>query len=209
MKVAIIGANGKVGSFIVKEAVNRGHEVTAVIRDKNKSTTENFIIKDLFHLTEEDLKNFDTVITAFSAWTPETLFQHTTSLQHLSNLLSGKNIRLLVVGGAGSLYMDKDHKIQLSDTPDFPEEYKPVANAMSDGLAELRKRDDVQWTYISPAADFYADDKKTGNYIIMGEEFTVNSDGESRISYADYASAMLDEMERGNNIKKRISVLKK
>lgn len=107
------------------------------------------------------------------------------------------------------LYIDKEHKLQLLNTPDFPEEYKPVANAMAEGLAELRKRNNVQWTYISPAADFNENGKKTGKYIIAGEEFTVNDKGESQISYNDYASAMLDEVEKGNNIKKRISVLRK
>ena len=99
--------------------------------------------------------------------------------------------------------------IQLSDIPDFPADYKPLAKAMAEGLAHLRQFDNVLWTYISPAADFDADGAKTGDYILAGEAFTVNEAGQSRISYADYAVAMLDEIEKGNHIKKRISVLGK
>lgn len=87
--------------------------------------------------------------------------------------------------------MDKE---ELYQTPDFPEEYLPVVIAISEGLAELRKINDVKWTYISPAANFVADAPKTGEYIFAGEEFTVNEKGESTISYADYASALVDEI---------------
>ena len=80
---------------------------------------------------------------------------------------------------------------------------------MAKGLAELRKKNNVRWTYISPAADFDGNGEKTGQYILAGEEFTVNDKGESKISYADYAVAMVDEIEKGNHIKERISVLEK
>ena len=209
MKIAVIGANGKVGQLIVKEAVEKGMDVTAVTRSENRSVAKNVIKKDLFSLTKEDLKDFDAVVTAFAAWTPETFPQHTTSLQHLSDILSGSDKRLLVVGGAGSLYIDKDFTSQLFQTADFPTDYFPIASAMAEGLKELRKRDDVNWTYISPAADFTEDGEKTGEYILAGEIFTVNDKGESVISYADYAIALVDEIIKGNHIKERISVLGK
>ena len=82
------------------------------------------------------------------------LSQHSTSLKHLCDILSGKPNRLLVVGGAGSLYVDPEHTIRLMDTKDFPDAFKPVASSMAKALDELRKRNDVRWTYISPAADF-------------------------------------------------------
>jgi putative NADH-flavin reductase len=84
----------------------------------------------------------------------------------------------------------------------------PLANAMGEELDELRKRDDVNWTFISPAGDFQADGERTGKYILAGEELTLNSKGESIISYADYAIAMVDEIESGNHIKERISVVR-
>ena len=79
---------------------------------------------------------------------------------------------------------------------------------MGEALTELRGRDDVNWTYISPAGDFQADGERTGKYLLAGEEFTLNSKGESIISYADYAIAMVDEIEKGNHIKERISVVR-
>ena len=72
----------------------------------------------------------------------------------------------------------------------------------------MRGVKDVKWTYLSPAADFQADGEKTGKYILAGEDFTLNSQGESVISYADYAIAMVDEIEKGNHIGQRISVVK-
>lgn len=76
-------------------------------------------------------------------------------------------------------------------------------------MVELRKRNDVKWTFVSPAADFQADGARTGEYILAGEEFTVNNRGESVVSYADYALAMVDEIEKGNHIRQRISVVGK
>lgn len=208
MKIAVVCANGKEGQLITKEAVNRGFDVTAVVRGENKSVAKKAIIKDLFDLTKEDLSGFDAVVDAFGAWTPETLPQHSTSLKILCDALSGTDTRLLVVGGAGSLYVNPEHTLQVMDGADFPEMFKPLAQAQGKALDELRTRTDVKWTFISPAADFQADGEKTGKYILAGEELTLNDKGESVISYADYAIAMVDEIEKGNHIGQRISVVK-
>ena len=207
MKLAVIGANGKAGKLIVKEAVNRGLDVTAVVRGDNTTVAQEVLKKDLFDLTAADLKGFDVVIDAFGAWTEETLPQHSTSLKHLCDILSGTDTRLSVVGGAGSLYVNPEHTVCVADSPDFPDVFKPLAAAMAKALGELRARRDVKWTYISPAGDFRADGARTGKYILGGEELTLNSKGESMISYADYAIAMVDEAVNGGNIQKRISVV--
>ncbi|WP_425756931.1 SDR family oxidoreductase [Ihubacter sp. rT4E-8] len=207
MRIAVICANGKAGKWIVKEAVGRGLDVTAVVRGENTSAAQKVLKKDLFDLTAADLKEFDVVIDAFGAWTEETLPQHSTSLAHLCDVLSGTDTRLLVVGGAGSLYVNPEHTICVADGPDFPDMFKPLAAAMAKALAELRERKDVKWTYISPAGDFQAEGEGTGAYILGGEELTLNAKGESVISYADYAIAMVDEAVKGNNIRKRISVV--
>ena len=78
---------------------------------------------------------------------------------------------------------------------------------MGKALDELRTRTDVKWTYISPAGDFQADGTRTGKYIFGGEELTLNAKGESIISYADYAVAMVDEALNGSHIQQRISVV--
>lgn len=207
MKIAVICANGKAGKLIVKEAVDRGFDVTAVARGDNQTAAQKVIKKDLFDLNADDLKGFDVVIDAFGAWTEETLPQHSTSLKHLCDILSGTQTRLLVVGGAGSLYVNPEHTACVADGADFPDAFKPLAAAMAKALGELRQRNDVKWTYISPAGDFQADGERTGKYILGGEELTLNSKGESVISYADYAIAMIDEATKGNNIQKRISVV--
>ena len=208
MKIAVICANGKAGQLIVKEAIERGLDVTAVVRGENKSAADKVIVKDLFDLTSEDLRGFDAVVDAFGAWAPETLPQHSTSLKVLCDALSGTDTRLLVVGGAGSLYVNPKHTLQVMDGADFPEMFKPLAQAQGKALEELRTRTDVKWTFISPAGDFRADGERTGKYIWGGEELTLNSKGESIISYADYAAAMVDEIEKGNHICERISVVK-
>lgn len=209
MKIAVVCANGKAGKLIVEEAMNRGMDVTAVVRGENKSAAKEVIIKDLFDLTAEDLAGFDVVVDAFGAWAPEVLPQHSTSLAHLCDILSGTDTRLVVVGGAGSLYVNPEHTAQVKDGADFPAEFKPLAEAQGKALEELRKRDDVRWTFVSPAGDFQADGERTGEYILAGEELILNDRGESIISYADYAIAMVDEIESGKHIQQRISVVRK
>lgn len=208
-KVAVVCAAGKEGKLLVDEAVARGYEVTGFVRGDKKvaNPKAKTIVKDLFDLTKEDLAGFDVVVDAFGAWTPDTLPLHSSSLKHLCDILSGTDIRLLVVGGAGSLYVNKEHTLQVKDLPDFPEIYKPLATAQSIALDELRKRNDVKWTFLSPAGNFVADGLRTGKYILGGEEYFENAKGESEIGYADYAIAMIDEIENANNIQKRFSVI--
>lgn len=210
-KVAIVCAAGKQGKLLADEAAARGYDVTGFVRgnDKVANPKVKTVVKDLFDLTREDLVGFDVVIDAFGAWTSETLPLHKTSLKHLCDVLSGTRVRLLVVGGAGSLYVDPEHTVQVKDLESFPDMFKPLATNMGEALAELRKRSDVQWTYLSPAGDFVADGKRTGEYLLGGEEYFVNDKGESRISYADYAIAMIDEIENAAHIQQRFSVIGK
>ena len=210
-KVAIVCAAGKEGRLLVQEALSRGCEVTGFVRKESDAVAPaaKKVVKDLFDLTREDLAGFDAVIDAFGAWTPDTLPLHKTSLKHLCDILSGTKVRLLVVGGAGSLYVNAEHTVQVKDLESFPEAFKPLADNMGEALAQLRTRSDVLWTYLSPAGDFVADGERTGKYLVGGEEYFVNDKGVSRISYADYAIAMIDEVENANNIQKRFSVIGK
>ena len=207
MKIAVICANGKAGRLIVKEALDRGLDVTAVVRGENRSAAGKAIVKDLFDLTAADLRGFDAVVDAFGAWTPETIPQIPEAAEHLCNILSGTDARLLIVGGAGSLYVDPAHTLTVADGPDFPEAFKPLAAAHDKALRRLRERGDVRWTYLSPAGDFQAEGARTGAYTQGGEELVLNSRGESVISYADYAVALVDEIVSGNHIRQRISAV--
>lgn len=209
MKIAVVCANGKAGQMITKEAVQRGLDVTAVVRGENRSVAPQSISRDVLDITVEDLKDFEVVVDAFGAWTEDTLPLHSSSLKTLCDALSGTETRLLVVGGAGSLYVNPEHTACVADGPDFPDMFKPLAAAMAKALSELRQRNDVKWTYISPAGDFQVEGEQSGEYILGGEELTLNEKGESVISYADYAVAMVDEIVKGSHIQERISVVRK
>ena len=124
-KIAVVAANGKAGQLIVKEAVSRGMDVTAFVRGENRTAAEKSVVMDIMDIKASDLAGFNAVVDAFGAWTPETLDQHSTTLAHLCDCVAGTNVRLLVVGGAGSLYVDPEHTMTVSDTPDFPDIFKP------------------------------------------------------------------------------------
>ena len=127
MKVAIIGANGKSGSNLVQEALKQGHDVTATLRNKEyKNGDVKVVYKDVLELTKADLAGFDAVISAFAAWTPETFGLHKKVAKYLADALSGTKTRLLVIGGAGTLYVD-DKQTMVMDTPSFPAGYMGVA----------------------------------------------------------------------------------
>ncbi len=207
MKVAVICANGKAGRLIVKEALGRGMDVTAVVRGENRSAAAKAIVKDLFELTAADLEGFDVVVDAFGAWTPETIGEIPRAVKQLCGAVANTNTRLLIVGGAGSLYVNQEHTATVADGPDFPDAFKPLAAAHDEALRYLRGRKDVKWTYVSPAGDFQAEGARTGAYILGGEELTLNSRGESTVSYADYAIAIVDEAAGGQHIQERISVV--
>ncbi len=208
MKIAVVAANGRVAQKVVKEAQDRGFEVVGFGRGENKSGAATYTSKDIMELTKDDLAGFDAVVDGFGAWTDEEQPMHIKTSQHLCDLLSGTDTRLLIVGGAGSLYVNAEHTVQVKDGADFPAMFLPLANAQGQELEELRKRNDVKWTFISPAGDFQADGERSGKYILAGEELTLNSKGESVISYADYAIAMVDEIEKGDHIRQRISVVR-
>lgn len=206
MKIAVIAASGKVGQLVVQEAAQRGFQVTAFSRRPIETAVEKLVVKDIFEITREDLAKFDVVVDAFGAWTPDVLDQHTTSLMHLADALAGSATRLLVVGSAGSLYLDKEHTLQLIDSPEMPADFLPLATAMSKALDQLRERTDVRWTYLSPAIDFRADGPRTGSYLLGGEELALNESGQSYVSYADYAIALVDEAEKAAHVQQRIGV---
>ena len=206
-KVAIIGANGKSGSNLVQEALKQGHDVTAIVRNKEyKNDDVKVVYKDVLELTKADLAGFDTVISAFAAWMPETFGLHKKVAKHLADALSGTKTRLLVVGGAGTLYVD-DKQTMVMDTPSFPAEYMGVAKATAESFFELKGRTDVLWTYVSPAGDYDANGARTGRYILGGDNLILNSKNESYISYADLALAVIDELKNGAFVQKRFTAV--
>lgn len=208
MKIAVLAASGRAGKLITDEALARGFSVSAFVRDSQKLAPKanlNIVQKDIFALTSADLQGFDVIIDAFGEW--QNLSLHKKHAEHLVQILAGNKARFLVVGGAGSLYMDKSHTTRLMDTPSFPDSYKGVANATAEVLELLRGQSAINWVYVCPPAEFVADAPKTGKYKIIGEEFETNAKGESKGSYADYASAMLDIAQNSKLNKVRVGVI--
>ncbi|ULL13081.1 NAD(P)-dependent oxidoreductase [Paenibacillus sp. H1-7] len=209
MKIAVIGAAGKAGSLIVKEALSRGHEVTALVRDGSKINDANVRVveKDIFQLTAEDVKEFDAVVNAFGA-APGQEHQHVEAGKVLIQALQGApNTRLLVVGGAGSLFVDEQQTTRLMNTPEFPALYFATASNQGQNLADLQASQGIRWTFLSPAAFFNPEGKKTGAYRKGKDNLIVNAAGSSYISYADYAIAVLDELENPQHINERFTVV--
>lgn len=209
MKIAVIGSNGKAGSLVVKEALSRGLEVTGFGNGENKSDVKKYISKNVLSLTKEDLNIFDVVVDAVGGWTEETIPNITNVMNHLADVLKGTNTRLIVVGGAGSLFVNEEKTITVDMGPDFPDSWKPLSNAHGKGLNTLRNSKDLNWTYISPACNFNYDGIRTGEYQLGGENLILNSKGESDISYADYAIALIDVALSNKYNKERISVVSK
>ena len=208
-KIAIIAANGNAGKLIAQEAVSRGMDVTAVVRGENRSAAQHVIVEDAFNVTARDLVGFDAVVCAFGAWTPETIGGIGQAIIHIGKCLEGMGTHYIVVGGAGSLYVDAEHAATVDQGPDFPDDWKPLSASHGVGLAWLRSSSNLDWTYVSPACDFQADGKRTGEYTLAGEELALNAAGESTVSYADYAIAMVDLIEAGAHRRERVSVVSK
>lgn len=209
LKVAVVAANGRAGQLVVEETTRRGMDVTAVVRGENKTAAEKSLVTDALGLTAADLAGFDAVVDAAGGWTPETIPAITNVAVHLADCVAGTSTRLVVVGGAGSLFVNPEHTATVDQGPDFPEDWKPLSAAHGAALANLRGRADVAWTYVSPAADFQADGERTGEYTLAGEELTLNAAGQSTVSYADYAIAIVDLLESGEHVCERVSVVSK
>lgn len=208
MKIAAICASGRAGKLIVKEALNRKLDVTAVIRGENEMEASQVIAKDLSDLTAADPKDSDVAIDTFGTWIEDTLPLHSTSLERLCDVLSGTDTRLLVVNGTGSPYISAEHTAQVVDGPGFPDVFKPLASNMGRALVELRQHKDVRWTCIGPAEGSQAEGERAGNCLLGGEELVLNSRGESIISYANHAIAMVDKAVKGDCDRWRTSVIR-
>lgn len=208
MKIAVIGASGKAGSRITQEALDRGHEVTAIVRDASKvvNSKAKVIEKDVFALTAEDLKVFDVVVNAFGAPFGQEHLHVDAGKVLIEALKDALNTRLIVVGGAGSLYVDEAKTLKVVDTPEFPDFIKPTATNQGKDLEILQGTDSLSWTFVSPSANF-AIGTRTGSYVKGKDNLLVNSKGESYVSYEDYAIAIVDEIEQPKHIRERFTVV--
>lgn len=213
MKIGIIGATGRAGSRILAEAKDRGHEVTAIVRNAGKITQThkdiNILQKDIFELTLSDVSDLNVVVDAYGT-SPEEAEKHVLSLQHLMKVLNGTvSPRLIVVGGAASLQIDDTGNTLLESKGLKEAPYYPTAKAQAEQLAHLKENEShFSWTYVSPPAMFEPGER-IGTYQVGKNHLLFNSKGNSFISMEDFAIAILDEIERPNHLNERFTVAEK
>ncbi|WP_283189002.1 NAD(P)-dependent oxidoreductase [Pseudomonas sp. PMCC200344] len=200
-KIAIIGATGRAGSQLLEEALRRGHSVTAIARDTSKiGQRAGVVSKNVDALDAEALQaavaGHDVVISAAH-------FATLPASAVIEPVQKAGVKRLLVVGGAGSLLLPDG--TQVIDSKGFPEEYKAEAGAGALFLGNLREESDLDWTFLSPSAEF-VEGERTGTFRIGKDDLLVSSEGRSWITFADYAIAMLDEVEVPKYSRQRFTV---
>ena len=201
MKVALIGATGNVGSRILTELLSRGHEVTGIMRHPEKLQPHDRLVAQRGDINDEAglaqlLARHDAVISSVK-------FQPVEPRILIEAVKRAGVKRLLVVGGAGSLEVAPN--VQLVDTPDFPAAYKPEALAGRDFLNVLRGEREIDWTFLSPSA-LFVPGERTGKFRLGTDRLLVGANGESKISFEDYAIALVDELETPRHSRQRFTV---
>ncbi len=210
MKIAVFGAGGRIGSRIVDEALNRGHDVTAVVRHPQNYTKIHEHLKvakgDLFNAQDVETGAFnqDAVVSAYSNTNSAPVSTIAELAIPLINGLKQAHVnRLIIVGGAGSLEVAPG--TQLVDTPNFPVEYKSVSLAHRDALKLYQGEKELAWTYISPAA-VIEPGERTGKFRTGTNQLLSDGQGKSFITMEDYAVAVIDEIENPQHIRQQMTV---
>ena len=176
------------------EALKVGHQVTGVVRRKDAIKGIPTIVKDALQLTKQELTQFDVVVNATSAFTPDMYHLPADLTLLIVKALANTNTRLIAIGGAGSLYVDEDHTVQLNDTPEFPPEFlvRSKTHAKSDDI--LRKFSNVDWTMFTPPPILDAEGPESNDYILGNENVILNKEGKPYLSYATFAQILVDEI---------------
>ena len=212
-KVAVIGATGFVGTQVVKELANRGYFVNALARNTSKiEESENVkaIAVDVYNTSElaEILKGNDAVISTFNpGWTNPNIFEDfLKGAESIEKAVEESGVkRFIVVGGAGSLYIAEN--LQLIDTPEFPAEIKPGAEAARQYLEMIKKNEKLDWTFFSPAIEMHQGTAgvRKGTYRTALENPVFDENGRSVLSVEDVAVALVDELENNQFVKQRFT----
>jgi len=211
MKLALIGASGFVGAAVLQEALDRGHQVTGIVRNPANLPQHpalNAVAGDAYNADAlaERFKGHDAVIHAFNpGWgTADIRERFIQGSQAIIAASKHANVgRLLVVGGAGSLYVAPG--LQLIDTPDFPAEYKEGAEGARQALNLLKTETALAWSFISPPA-LLQPGVRSGQFRLGGDQLLMNGDAPAQISVADLAVAIIDELERPQHLRQRFTV---
>ena len=211
MKVALIGATGFVGTPLLNELLNRGHQVTVLARDPSKlSPREGLSVVQANAQNAAQVQaavaGHDAVLSAYNpGWTvPDLYDQFLAGSRAITAGVKAAGVkRLLVVGGAGSLYVAPG--VQLVDTPEFPAEWKAGAQAARDALNLLREEHSLDWTFLSPPI-LLVPGARTGQYRVGSEAPLMNGDAPGTLSVDDLAIALVDELEQARHLQKRFTV---
>ncbi len=210
MRIVVFGATGAIGSRIASELVHRGHTVRIVTQVGSKPPSPRGgtvgVVAEVTNPTSvaEAVRGADAVVSAIGprpGQSPAILLGAARGL--LEGLRKGGVHRLVVVGGAGSLEVAPG--VQLADTPSFPKDWKPAADAHREALSIYRQEPELEWTVVAPAA-LIAPGTRTGRYRAGGDQLLVDAKGESRISVEDYAVAIVDELETPRHVRRRFTV---
>jgi len=211
--IVIIGASGFIGSAILKEALKRGLKVTAIVRNTEKIT----IVNDLLTLKkgdvmkEDDLVNLvsgaDAVVSSYNpGWTNPNIYQDTLNgYQSIIRAVRRAGVkRLLVVGGAGSLFVKPG--VRLMETGIIPESFMPGVKGLAEAYFSLLKPEkELDWVFFSPAGNIFPGEP-AGKYRLGDETLITDEKGESRISAGDYAVAMIDEVIQEKRHRQRMTI---
>lgn len=210
--VGVIGANGFVGTQVVNELASRGYAVKAFSRSAVKVPVAgvNYVQADVNEVSNfsHELQGLDAVISAFNpGWENPNLYEDfIRGAKNIEHAVEESGVkRFLVVGGAGSLYIDGS--TQIVDTPDFPANIRPGALAARDYLNEIKKNDRIEWTYFSPAPEMHQGTSgvRQGYYRTGLENPVFNEEQRSILSVEDVAVALVDELENKQFIQKRFT----
>lgn len=212
-KVVLIGATGFVGSAILNELVERGHEVTAVVRNVEK-LPKNALVKPVKEdVGNEDaiaklLEGKDAVISAYNpGWTNPNIAQETiVNYRHILAAAKKSGIgRLLIVGGAGTLFCAPG--VRILETGVFPNEiFNCVVSLGYVYLNILQNEKELDWVFFSPAGMFDEKGERTGKFRLGKDDLVVDAEGNSHISVQDYAVAMVDELEKPAHHRERFTI---
>ncbi|HEY8605966.1 MAG TPA: NAD(P)-dependent oxidoreductase [Noviherbaspirillum sp.] len=210
MNIALIGASGFIGSALLREALARGHRVTALVsRPERLAPAAQLAVRkadvlDTVQLTGQ-LRGHDLVLSAFSGHAqPDIYGYYMRGMRSIVGAVRESGVpRLLVVGGAGSLEVAPGRKV--IDDPGFPAQWRATAEGARDALEMLRAEQALDWTMLSPAAHI-APGARTGRFRLGTDQLLVDDVGESRISVEDYAVAMLDEAEQPKHLRRRFCI---
>ncbi|MDB5980557.1 MAG: hypothetical protein JWQ69_1572 [Pseudomonas sp.] len=199
--IAIIGATGRVGSQLLEEALRRGHSVTAIARNTSSLAGRTDLVSKSLDVSDADA--YAQAVAGQDVVISSTHFTTVSARATIDPVKQAGVARLLVVGGAGSLLVAPG--VRLIDTPEFPDLYKTEATAGAAFLEVLRQEKTLDWTFVSPSALFF-EGERTGVFRLGKEDLLIADDGNSSISFADYAIAMLDEMEKPAHSRQRFTV---